>query len=587
MALDGAFLHHLKAELKSALLHCRVEKIYQPAKEEIVLSMRGTGGAHKLLLSSRANSPRAALTAYAPENPQTPPMLCMLLRKRLSGAKLKDIRQPNLERMLCFDFDATNELGDRVVLTLVIEIMGKYSNVILTEEDGKIIDALKRVDMTMSSQRLVLPGIPYQMPPAQNKFCFLQTDIQDILAYIYKQENTLPLSRALLNHIQGLSPIVCRELAHLSCRGTDPAVQSMMPEHRQRLQFFLSRTVQSVQNTSGAPYMVNRPDGKPLDFSFMNIVQYGTAASIKRYESFSQLLDSFYYERDRAERMRTKAQDLLKVLTNASDRLARKINAQKAELSQCADRETLRIYGDLIQANLYKIEKGAPFAELENFYGEQGSTLRVKLNPALSPAQNAQKYYKDYRKAKTAEQVLQVQIEKAQQELLYIDTVFEALSRAGTERELAEIRQELMEQGYIRRSKEKQKTAALPPLCFVSSGGFQILVGRNNRQNDALTLKTAGNNDIWLHTKNIPGSHTVIVTETRTPDEQTLLEAAQLAAFHSRARDGAQVPVDYTQIRYVSKPSGAKPGMVIYKNNKTLYVAPCIPQSVQMQHGQG
>ncbi len=285
--------------------------------------------------------------------------------------------------------------------------------------------------------------------------------------------------------------------------------------------------------------------------------------------------------------MRTKAQDLLKLLTNASDRLARKINAQKAELSQCADREALRICGDLIQANLYKIERGAPFADLENFYGKQGSTLRVKLNPALSPAQNAQKYYKDYRKAKTAEQVLQVQIEKAQQELLYIDTVFEALSRAGTERELAEIRQELMEQGYIRRSKEKQKTAALPPFCFVSSGGFQILVGRNNRQNDTLTLKTAGNNDIWLHTKNIPGSHTVIITENRTPDEQTLLEAAQLAAFHSRARDSAQVPVDYTQIRYVSKPSGAKPGMVIYKNNKTLYVAPCIPQGIQAQHGQG
>lgn len=579
MALDGMFLHHVRQELENALLGFRVEKIYQPSKEEIVLSMRGQGGAHKLLLSAKASSPRVHLTAYAPENPQTPPMLCMLLRKRLTGAKLRAIRQPQLERMLSFDFDATDELGDRVQLTLTIEIMGKYSNVILTGSDGVIIDALKRVDMTMSSQRLVLPGLPYEMPPAQDKPCLLETPVQDILDRLSHTEKDMALHKALLQNIQGVSPIVCRELEHLTGRGAELTVLTMTPQLKQRLSFFLDRLSGTVAGTAGAPYMVSERTGKPLDFSFTDIVQYGTAALVKRCDSFSTLLDSFYFERDRADRMKNKAQDLLKLLSNASDRLARKINTQQAELLKCADREPLRISGDLIQANLYRIEKGAPFADLENFYEEGSPTIRIKLDPALSATQNAQKYYKAYSKAKTAEQVLAVQIEKAREELLYVDTVFDALSRAETERELTEIREELTEQGYIKKARGRQKTpAALPPLSFESSEGFPILVGRNNRQNDKLTLKTANNNDIWFHTKEIPGSHTIIVTGGKTPGEQTILEAAQLAAYHSRAKDSAQVPVDYTQVRYVSKPQGAKPGMVIYKNNKTLFVTPCLPE---------
>lgn len=582
MALDGMFLHHIKKELEDTLMGFRVEKIYQPGKEEIVLSMRGQGGAHKLLMSAKASSPRVHLTAYAPENPQTPPMLCMLLRKRLTGAKLRAIRQPQLERMLSFDFDATDELGDRVQLTLTIEIMGKYSNVILTGGDGLIIDALKRVDMTMSSQRLVLPGIPYEMPPAQDKPCLLDTPVQDVLGRLEHLEKDIALNKALLQNIQGVSPIVCRELEHLTGRGAELSALTMTPEHKQRLSFFLDRLSGTVSSASGAPYMVSELKGKPLDFSFTDIVQYGTAALIKRYDSFSALLDSFYFERDRADRMKNKAQDLLKLLSNASDRLARKINTQQAELSKCADREPLRVSGDLIQANLYRIEKGAPFADLENFYEEGSPQIRIKLNPALSATQNAQKYYKAYSKAKTAEQVLAVQLEKAQEELLYIDTVFDALSRAVTERELTEIRDELTEQGYLKKARGRQKTnAALAPLTFTSSEGFTVLVGRNNRQNDKLTLKTANNNDIWFHTKNIPGSHTIIVTDGKTPGEQTILEAAQLAAYHSRAKDSAQVPVDYTQVRYVSKPQGAKPGMVIYKNNKTLYVTPCLPEPLK------
>lgn len=575
MALDGAFLRHIKIELEEALIGFRVEKIYQPAKDEIVLSMRGQGGARKLLMSAKADSPRVHLTDFAPENPQTPPMLCMLLRKRLTGAKLRAIRQPQLERLLSFDFDATSDLGDRVSLTLTVEIMGKYSNVILVDEAGIIVDALKRVDAAMSSQRLVLPGLAYEMPPAQNKPCVLDTPAEDIIKRLSCIDRDMALHKALLQNIQGVSPIVCRELEHLTGRGVDISVKTMTTEQKQRLSFFLNRLSGVIRDAAGTPHMVCELKGKPLDFSFTDIAQYGTAAQVKRFERFSLLLDSFYFERDRADRMKNKSHDLLKLLANASDRLSRKINTQQAELQRCSDREPLRVCGDLIQANLYRIEKGAPFADLENFYEENSPVLRVKLNPALSASQNAQRYYKEYRKAKTAEQVLAVQIEKAQEELAYIETVFDALSRAHTGRELSEIRQELMEQGYVKKARGKQKTpAALPPLSFTSSEGFTILVGRNNRQNDKLTLKTANNNDVWFHTKNIPGSHTVIVTDGKTPGEETILQAARLAAYHSRARDSAQVPVDYTQIRYVSKPQGAKPGMVIYKNNKTLYVTP-------------
>lgn len=579
MALDGAFLHHLKNELNEALKDTRVEKVYQPAKEEIVLSMRGRGGAYRLLLSARANSPRVNLTEYAPENPQTPPMLCMLLRKRLCSAKLKSITQPQLERILIFTFDAANELGDRVELSLIAEIMGKYSNVILVDSDGIIIDALKRVDISMSQKRLVLPGLAYEMPPAQDKLCFLDTDDETAAQSILSTEKNMKLNKAVLNSVQGFSPIICRELEHLTGRGEELNVCELSNEQKTRFKFFFARTAQLVKNSSGVPCVIKDiKTGKPVDFSFMDITQYGTAAKVVRFESFSELLDNYYFERDRAERIRQRAQDLLKLLTNLSDRLSRKINTQLAELSKCEDRETLRINGDLIQANAYRIEKGALYAEVENYFEESLPVVKIKLDPALTAAQNAQRYYKEYRKAKTAQQMLKVQIEKAKEELEYIDSVFDALSRADKESELSDIRQELSEQGYIKRGRGKQKKPApMPFLEFVSESGFKILVGRNNHQNDKLTLKTAKNYDLWFHTKNIPGSHTVVVSDGREIDEQTVIMAAQIAAYHSRARESSNVPVDYTIIKNVSKPAGAKPGMVIYKNNKTVYVTPHLP----------
>lgn len=574
MALDGAFLRHLKKEITDRALGARVDKIYQPNKEELVFLLRTRQEAFKLLLSARANSPRIHFTQYAPENPKTPPMLCMLLRKRLSGAKLVDIRQPGLERLLYLDFDATNELGDRVRLTLVMEIMGKYSNIILVDNEGKIVDALKRVDEEMSSQRLVLPGLLYELPPAQNKPCMLEWEPERIVEAIAAQPKNQSLNKSILNALQGVSPVVCREIEYQVGRGQELFTKDLTQEQRDRLRFFLDRLFTTVRDTAGSPYMVTKVKGKPMEFSFMNIVQYGTLASVSQWEDFSSLLDEFYAERDRQDRMRAKSQDLLRLLTNASERLSRKINLQRAELAQSEDRERLRVCGDLINANLYRIEKGSPFADLENFYDEN-RMLRVKLDPALNATQNAQKYYKDYRKAKTAQQVLGEQIAQAEQELVYLDSVFDSLSRAQSESELNEIRQELREEGYLKAVREKRKPpAAMAPLEFVSSEGFRIFVGRNNRQNDKLTLKQANNNDIWLHTKNIPGSHTIIVTEGKQPGDTTLREAAMLAAYHSRAKDSSQVPVDFTQVRHVSKPQGAKPGMVIYVQYQTLFVTP-------------
>ena len=574
MALDGAFLRHLKKEITDRALGARVDKIYQPNKEELVFLLRTRQEAFKLLLSARANSPRIHFTQYAPENPKVPPMLCMLLRKRLSGAKLVEVRQPGLERLLYLDFDAANELGDKVRLSLVIEIMGKYSNIILVDGQGKIVDALKRVDEEMSSQRLVQPGLAYELPPAQNKPCMLECQPEEIVEAIVHQPKNQSLNKGILNALQGLSPVVCREIEHQVGRGQELFTRDLTQEQRERLRFFLERLFTTVRDTAGEPYMVTKIKGKPIEFSFLNIVQYGTLASVSRWEDFSSLLDEFYEERDRQDRMRVKAQDLLRLLANASERLSRKINLQRGELARSEDREHLRVCGDLINANLYRIERGSAFADLENFYDEN-RLMRVKLDPALNATQNAQKYYKEYRKAKTAQQVLGEQIAQAEQELLYVDSVFDCLSRAQSESELNEIRQELREEGYLKAVRDKRKPPApLAPLEFVSSEGFRILVGRNNRQNDKLTLKQANNNDIWLHTKNIPGSHTIIVTGGRQPGDATLKEAAMLAAYHSRAKDSSQVPVDYTQVRYVSKPQGAKPGMVIYVHYQTLFVTP-------------
>ncbi|CAB1249348.1 Fibronectin/fibrinogen-binding protein [Ruminococcaceae bacterium BL-4] len=575
MALDGAFLHHLKHEIEETALGARVDKLYQPNRNEIVLILRSREGIWKLLLSTRANSARIHFISSIPENPKVPPMLCMLLRKRLVGAKLVGIRQPGLERVLLLDFDAIDELGDPVRLTLAAEIMGRYSNLILIDKNGKVIDALKRVNAEMSSERLILPGITYQLPPQQAKLCLLDFSPEEIIQKVESLPADMELSKALLKSIQGLSPIVCRELQFQIGGGQELFNHTLSGEMKERTIFFLGQLKETVLHCSGIPYMISNNE-KPFDFSFLPIHQYGTQAVLDQKENFSVLLDDFYGERDRVERMRIKSRGLLHILSTSSDRLSRKINTQQGELEQCAKRDELRLCGDLLSANLYRIEKGASSVELENFYEEAMPIKTISLDPALTANQNAQKYYKEYRKAHTAEQILTVQIHEAEKELRYLDTVFDELLRAELERDLNEIRVELMEQGYIRipkGTKQKQPKES-SPWKFMTSDGHSVLVGRNNHQNDLLTLKKAHKNDLWFHTQKVPGSHVILETSGEAPSETAILECASLAAFYSHAKDSAQVPVDYTLVRYVSKPQGARPGMVIYREQKTIYCTP-------------
>ncbi len=577
MALDGIFLRHLARELRDELAGGRIYQIYQPNRDELSVVFRTQNGTKRLLVSTRANSPRINICEKAPENPPTPTMLCMLLRKRLSGAKLTDITQPGLERILFLDLTGTNDLGDRTEFRLVAEIMGKYSNVILLDSRGVIIDALKRVDLSMSSQRLVLPNIKYELPPPQNKLNILSSEIGEIIERTTEKTDEMPLSRALLNTLQGISPIIARELQF---KADSEQITNKALGTAQKLTLFsaLENLKSRAENTSGTPCLITaNGESKPFDISFMPINQYGGRADVETYSGFSELLEAFYSQRDNADRMKIKSQDLHKLLSNLTERLSRKINLQQGELEKCKNRDLLRIKGDLLQANIYKIPKGAQSITLENYYDEN-KPVSITLNPALSPSANIQRYYKNYRKAKTALDVLTKQIENAKQELVYIASVKDLLERASSEKELAQIRLELTEQGYIRAPKDKQKSpAALPALEYRTTDGFRVLVGRNNRQNDALTLKTARKTDLWFHTKDIHGSHTILVLQGRQPTDSAITQAAQIAAYHSKARESSNVPVDYTEVKNVSKPKGAKPGMVIYLTNKTAYVNPKLP----------
>lgn len=575
MALDGAFLACLRRELTEALPDARVDKIYQPEREELIIALRYRGGAERLYLSAHAAAPRVHFTKESPENPAQPPMFCMLLRKRLTGGRLAAIRQEGLERALYFDFDCISELGDPVRLTLAAEIMGRHSNLILIGEDGIVIDAIKRIYPDMSSVRPVLPGMRYEAPPAPAGRFDLSRHTAEEFADAVKDGKDAPLSKALLALSQGLSPLSCREIAYRACGGRDPQVSEPTPAEWTKLTDCIRRT-QNAATEGGTPYLLTKPDGSPLEYSFQPIIQYGLDARGQEMPSYSALLDAFYARRAAAERLRVHSHDLLRVLTNAAERVSRKLQNQRQELADAADRDRYRLYGDLINANIHLIQQGADAAEVVNYYDENCAPITIPLDPALAPAANARRYYKLYRKAQTAEEMLTARIAAGEAELVYIDTVFDALSRATNLRELDELRTELEEQGYLRRQKNapKKKPAPMKPLTFQSDDGFTILVGRNNLENDRLTLRTAKGSDVWMHTKNIAGSHVIVVCEGQTPPDRTLEQAAILAATHSKAAGSVQVPVDYAFARHVKKPSGAKPGMVIYTDNRTAYVNP-------------
>ncbi|MDE7303045.1 MAG: NFACT family protein [Oscillospiraceae bacterium] len=578
MALDGAFLYMVKKELEP-LIGGRVDKISQPSREEIVMTLRTRGGNEKLLFSAAAGSARVHITKKSIENPKVPPMFCMLLRKHLGNGRLLDIRQDGLERILYFDFEAMNELGDMVKVTLAAEIMGRCSNVVIINAEGKIIDSIKRVDFEMSRERPVLPNMTYTCPPRDDRLDFRTCSGSDIA----RAAEPLPeadLAKTLLKIFEGISPIVAREWVYYAAQGRDAVKSDLNGEILERLAFAVEQSARECREGRCAFTAVKDSNGLLKDFSFMPICQYGGLMTTEELPSACDLLDYFYAERDSAARLRQRAQDLYKLLQNTSERIARRLANQREELKVSADREKFKLMGDLISANLYRVEKGMGSVTVENFYDENCPQIEIKLDKRLTPSQNMQRYYGEYRKADTAEKILTEQIKKGEEELAYIDSVFDALTRTKGEDEVNELRLELAEQGYIRAAKLKGKPPkAHPPLEFKSPDGFTVLVGRNNKQNDMLTTKLADKTDIWLHTKDITGSHVIIRAEGKEVPDSTVMWAARIAAFHSKAKNSSQVPVDYVPVRFVKKPSGSKPGMVIFTNNRTLYVTPLDPDA--------
>ena len=553
MPFDAVCLQAVLQELRPKLLGLRIDKVQQPARDQVILLLRGN---QRLLLNAGANAPRIQLTELTRDNPAEPPMFCMLLRKHLSGGRILSIAQPHLERVVEIRLEALDELGDRVERRLVLEAMGRHSNLILLDGEGRITDCLRRVDGDMSARRQVLPGLFYRLPPAQAKLDPTALDRGELERLLAAAPPQAQADQWLLDAFGGLSPLVCRELACRAGGSTDARLDAMGQEGRRRLLDGLEGLLKDVQENRFTPVMVTI-DGRPKDFSFLPLEQYGSAAGLTPFPTFSQLLDQFYEQRENQERIRQRGQDLIRSVTNARDRLTRKLANQDRELTATLDRKRLRQYGDIITSNFHAMDKGMARLRATDFYDPEGREVEIPLDPLLTLQQNAAKYYKEYNKAKTAQRMLTIQMEKGRGELDYLNSVLENITLAEGERDLQEIRQELVDTGYLCRpskAKGREKRASSKPMEFCSSAGLRIAVGKNNTQNDLLTCKLAAKGDIWLHTQKIHGTHVILFTQGRTPDPGSLQEAACLAAWFSQGRESGKVPVDYTPVKYVKKP---------------------------------
>ena len=567
MPLDAICLQGVVGELAPQLTGSRIEKIQQPARDQLVLLLRGS---RRLLLNAGANQPRLHLTAQLRDNPSQPPMFCMLLRKHLSGGIIESVRQEPLERVVTLTVLAADELGERSRFTLIWEGMPRRANLILCDRDGRIIDCLRRIDLESEQDRQVLPGLFYRLPARQNKRSPLTVTEEEFAALLSHAAPDAPLDGWLLDTFTALPPLVARELTARACGSTDaPASQGAA------LWTVFAQWRNAVNGSHFTPTLIKR-NGALADFTYGPILQYGPAAETEVYDTFSHLLDDFYEKREQAERVRQKGQDLLKTATTARDRVRRKLAAQEKELSACLDRDHLRICGELITANLYRMERGQSRLTAQNYYDENCADVDIPLDVRLSPQENAARYFKQYAKAKTAEKYLTAQLQKGREELQYLESVLQELAQAESEQDFNDIRTELTDGGYIRQRGKKQSgfQRASRPREFRTSAGLRVLVGRSNRQNDRLTTKDADKRDLWLHTQKIHGSHVILCTGGAEPDEQSLLEAASLAAYFSQAQGSAKVPVDYTPVKFVKKPAGARPGMVVYTTCQTLLADP-------------
>ncbi|MBQ2445035.1 MAG: NFACT family protein [Oscillospiraceae bacterium] len=567
MPFDAIFLSAVAQELRQKILGLRIEKIQQPARDTVILQLRGK---EKLLLSANVNRPRIHLSTAGYENPAQPPMFCMLLRKHLSGGRIAAIGQPPAERVVDLSVDCTDEMGIPCRKHLILELMGRNSNLILTAEDGHIIDCLRRVDLEMSELRQVLPGLFYRQPPRQGRRLPGETGEEEILSLLRQINSSKRLDKWLIESFDGFSPLVARELSYGFSEETDADILSLNLE---KLAEYLQG---QFCRTDYRPILLSR-EGQPSDYSYRPIFQYGSFMQCSEEDSFSRLLDLFYSKTEHSDRMRQKTQTLRKSLTTLRERTLRKLELQRKEYESTLDRESLRQKGDIVTANLHAISRGQTLLRTEDFYHDMVE-IEIPLKPELSPQQNAARYYKEYTKAKNGEKILSQQIRQGELEADYLGTVLDELSRVENEADLAEIRMELEQGGYVRRESKKQqkqpKTQPVRPMEFRSSDGYTIYVGKNNRQNDLLSLKMARKDDLWLHIQKFHGTHVIIVCGGTEPPDQTVTEAAQLAAFYSQAREGQNVPVDVTPVRFLKKPNGAKPGMVVYDKYRTVIVTP-------------
>lgn len=559
MPLDAVTVSALAKELSERLEGGRIDKVQQPERDMLLLSLRAKGENLRLVIAAGTGNARAGITRGSFENPAEPPMFCMLMRKHLVGARILSVTQPEYERLLIFTLDTHDELGVQSEKKLAVELIGRSANAVLIGADGRIIDCMRRMDFAGDALRRMLPGMIYRLPPKQEKPVFFALDPAQRRALIASADKTVPVDKWLMDSFSALSPLICRELAY---RCNNDYVN--LPDACDAL-------CEAVAAGELAPWLISI-DGKPKDFSFMAISQYGPAAQLERYDSFSEMLDAFYTRRDRAEQQRRRSHDLIKTVRTLRDRQQRKLAAQCEELRRTEGREDIRHQAELVTANIYRLRRGDRSLECEDYYDPACPVVHIELDPLKTPQQNAAALYKEYNKLKAAEQHLTVLTREGERQLDYLNSVLDELERAETDRDLSDIRRELTETGYIRARKGGKAERVKPqsPLKFVSDDGFEILAGRSNAQNDELTLKLARRTDYWLHTQRVHGSHVIIRCEGEEPPPRTLEQAAGIAAYYSQARGAGKVQVDYTMVRNVRKPSGALPGKVIYTDHKTM-----------------
>lgn len=574
MSYDGMVTHCVVSELNQKLIDGKIDKIYQPENDEIILSVRTRSGNLRLLLSASASNPRVHLTNTVKENPLTPPMLCMLMRKHLQGNRIISVKQLGFDRIIRIDTEGRNELGDICIKTIITEVMGRHSNIILVDENNKIMDSAKHVDFTVSAVRQILPGLIYENPPAQDKLQPNSFSLPDFMKSLDDSPEDALLDKLLLSSFMGMSPLLAREIVYRFAQNTQVRRSNVDTAA------FAAHTNSFLKSLCRGEYeptlIISKADKKPTAFSCVRLRQYEEYEISEAYDSISLVIDLYYQKRAQREHMNQRTAVLTKLVQNNIERCAKKMDLHQNNLKKSKNRDKYKIYGDLLTANMYLLKHGMTEFEAVNYYSENQDTVKIPLQAEKSPSQNAQRYYKLYNKAKVTEKYAAEQYQNAKDELFYLESVLDSLQKAETPAELTEIKDELSDSGYIPKIKTKQKNnKKSEPLKFTSSDGFEILVGRNNKQNDELTIRRAYSTDIWLHTKNIPGSHTIIRTNggKEVPD-RTITEAAQLAAYYSKAQNSSKVPVDYTAVKNVKKPNGAKPGMVIYDYYNTIYVEP-------------